>query len=226
MQLRVLAVDDDPEVLEVFATVVKSAGWEVVGLTDSRAAAQRVMREKFDLVALDIRMPHLDGFELAERVRASHSNRDVPILMFTGFDDVETMRRAFAAGVTFYMPKPLNVTKLRGLLKAARGSMLQERRRYIRLPLRQEVICRAGGKQLRIRSVNIAQGGILLEALGGLAKGDIAEIEFALPSVSESLKLMVKVVWTASEGVALEFIDPEPSDREALLKYVTLLTKE
>ena len=227
MQLRVLAVDDDPDVLEVFKTVVGGLGWEVVAMTDSRAAAQRVLQEKFDLVALDLRMPNLDGFELTERVRASNSNRGIPILMFTGFDDIETMRKAFAVGVTFYMPKPLNVQKLRGLFKAARGVMLQERRRYIRLPLRQSVTCQAGGKRFTARSVDLGQGGILLETSCGLVEGDIAEVEFALPGASGSLKLMVRVVRTApSEGVALEFIDPEPSERAALSNYVNLQTKE
>jgi len=227
MQLKVLAVDDDPEVLDVFRTVVGALGWQVVTLTDSRAAAQRIMQEKFDLIALDLRMPNLDGFELTERVRASNSNRGIPILMFTGFDDIETMRKAFAAGVTFYMPKPLNVHKLRGLFKAARGLMLRERRRYVRLPLRQSVTCHSGGKRFTVRSVDLGQGGILLESSGGLVTGDIGEVEFALPGVSGSLKLMVKVVRTAaSEGIALEFIDPEPSERAALLNYVTLKTKE
>ena len=227
MQLRVLAVDDDPDVLEVFKTVVGALGWEVVAMTDSRAAAQRILQEKFDLVALDLRMPNLDGFELTERVRASNSNRGIPILMFTGFDDIETMRKAFAVGVTFYMPKPLNVQKLRGLFKAARGVMLQERRRYIRLPLRQSVTCHSGGKRFTVRSVDLGQGGILLETSCGLVEGDIAEVEFALPGASGSLKLMVRVVRTApSEGVALEFIDPEPSERAALSNYVNLQTKE
>ncbi len=227
MQLRVLAVDDDPEVLEVFKTVVGALGWNVVALTDSRAAAQRIMQEKFDLIALDLRIPNLDGFELTERVRASNSNRGIPILMFTGFDDIETMRKAFAAGVTFYMPKPLNVQKLRGLFKAARGMMLQERRRYIRLPLRQSVTCQSGGKRFTVRSVDLGQGGILLESSGGLVEGDIAEVEFALPGVIEPLKLMVRVVRKApSAGIALEFIDPEPSERAALSNYVTLQTKE
>ena len=227
MQLKVLAVDDDPEVLDVFKTVVGALGWQVVALTDSRAAAQRILQEKFDLVALDLRMPNLDGFELTERVRASNSNRGIPILMFTGFDDIETMRRAFAVGVTFYMPKPLSVRNLRGLFSAARGLMLQERRRYIRLPLRQSVTCQSGAKRFKVRSVDLAQGGILLESSGGLVEGDIAEIEFGLPGGSESLKLMVRVVRTApSAGIALEFIDPEPPERAALLNYVTLKTKE
>ena len=71
MQLKILAVDDEPVTLELFKSVVGSLGYEVVGLSDSREAAQRVMEEKFDMVALDVHMPGLNGFELTERIRAS-----------------------------------------------------------------------------------------------------------------------------------------------------------
>ena len=227
MQLRVLAVDDEPVALEVFKAVVGSLGYDVTTLSDSREAAQRVMTEKFDLIALDVLMPLLDGFELTERIRASRTNHSVPILMLTGSDSVETMRRGYAAGITFYLAKPISAAKLRGLFKAARGMMLQERRRYGRLPLRVDVECQVGNKSFRARSVDLAQGGILLEASGEMAEGDIAEVKFALPGVRQPLKLMGKVVRKVlSEGMAVEFIDPEPPERAALHHYVTAETGE
>jgi CheY-like chemotaxis protein len=227
MQPRILVVDDERVTLEVFKTVVGSLGYEVVALLDSREAAQRIMKEKFDLIAVDVRMPHLDGFELTERIRSSQSNRGVPILMFTGYDDAETMRRGFAAGVTFYLAKPLSAPKLRGLFAAARGVIVQERRRYIRLPLRVSVECQSGGRQFNVRSLDISQGGILLEASGGVSEGDIAEVEFSVPGVREPLKLMAKVVRKVPpDAVALEFIEPEARERAALQYYVTAHTKD
>lgn len=227
MQLRILAVDDEPVTLKLFQTIVGSLGYEVVAISDSREAAQRIMKEKFDLIALDVHMPFLDGFDLTERVRTSRSNRAAPILMFTGQDDIETMRRGFAAGVTFYIAKPLSPTKLRGLFGAARGLMLREHRRYIRLPVRFDVECQSGGKQFTFRSVDVGQGGILLQGSGGLAEGDIAEVQFALPGVRDPLKLMAKIVRKVQpNGLGLEFIEPEPPEQKALLHYVTLKTKE
>lgn len=221
-QLRLLVVDDDHEILEVFRSLVSPLGYDVVGLSDSREAAQRVMNDKFDMIAVDVYMPELNGFELTTRIRASQSNRSVPVLMFTGYDDIETMRRGFDAGITFYLAKPLSASKLRGLFAAARGTMLQERRRYVRLPLRMIVDCHSGGRQFKVRSVDLGQGGILLEASGGLAEGDIAHVEFALPGASQPLKLMAKVVRKlAPDSVALQFIDPEPLELAALQCYVT-----
>jgi CheY-like chemotaxis protein len=227
MQPKILVVDDERVTLEVFKTVVGSLGYDVVALLDSREAAQRIMTEKFDLIAVDVRMPHMDGFELTERIRNSRSNRGVPILMFTGYDDVETMRRGFAAGVTFYLAKPLSAPKLRGLFAAARGVVIQERRRYVRLPLRVNVDCQSGGRRFKVRSLDLSQGGMLLESSGGMAEGDVAELEFSLPGVSEPLKLMAKAVRKLPpDSVALEFIEPEPREQAALQYYVTAQTKD
>ena len=227
MRLKVLAVDDDRIILELFKSIVGSLGYEVVTLSDSREAAQRIMTEKFDLIAVDVLMPGLDGFELAQRIRASPSNHAVPILMSTASDNIETMRRGFAAGVTLFLGKPLSAAKLRGLFGAARGLMLQEHRRYVRLPLYVNVNCQAGGRRFKARSLDLSQGGILLQPSGGLAEGEVVEVEFALPGARELLKIMAKVARKAPpERMALEFIDPEPEHRTALEHYVASETKE
>lgn len=226
MQLRILAVDDDAAALGLFRSVVGSLGYEVVSTADGREAVERVMTEKFDLIALDVRTPNLDGFEFTARVRSSRSNHAVPILMITQDESIETLRKGFAAGITFFMAKPLSAAKLRGLFKAARGLAVQERRRYIRLPITLNVVCRAGGKSFRARSVNLAQGGILLNGSSGTVAGDIVELEFALPGAPEPLRLLGKVAWKVPDGMALEFIEPEEAERQALLDYIEAQTKE
>ena len=135
MQLKILAVDDDERTLDVFAQTVGALGYEVTALTDGREATKRIASAKFDLIALDSQMPEIDGFALAESVRTSPSNRGVPILLFTGQDAEDAVRRGFALGITFYMEKPLSQEKLRGLFSAARGMIFQQRRRYVRLPV-------------------------------------------------------------------------------------------
>jgi CheY-like chemotaxis protein len=227
IQLKILAVDDELATLDLFKAIVGNLGYEVVGLSDSREAAQRVMREKFDMVALDVQMPHLNGFELTRRVRQSSSNHSVPILMFTSSDDIVTMREGFAAGVTFFIGKPLSVPKVRGLFAAARGMMIEERRRYVRLPFAAEVICAVGERRYKVRGINLAQGGILLQGSCGLAPGEIAEVEFSIPGENQVLKIMGKVARKAGpQGMALVFIDPEPSDLAALKRYVIAQTPD
>ncbi len=227
MQLKVLAVDDERVTLEVFKSVVGALGYDVVALSDSREAAQRIMTEKFDLIATDVIMPGLDGFELTERIRTSPPNQSVPILMFTASDSGETMRKGYLAGVTFYMAKPLSVKNLRGLFAAARGTMVKERRRTIRLPYRVEVICQTGGRRFKTRTIDLSQGGILLESLGGMEEGTIVEMDLPLPGASEPLKLMARATRkVSSQGTPLEFIDPEPQVRAELERFVVGKTRE
>jgi CheY-like chemotaxis protein len=221
-QLRLLVVDDDRDVLGLFRSLVSPLGYDILGLSDSCEAAQRVVTDKFDMIALDIYLPELNGFELTTRIRASASNRDVPILMFTGYDDIETMRKGFDVGITYYLAKPLSTAKVRDLFASARSSMLHERRHCLRLPLRMEVDCRSLGRHFRVYSINLAQGGILLEGSNGLTYGDIAHLEFALPETSQLLKLTAKVVRKIEpDFVALEFMDPGPRERAALQTYFT-----
>lgn len=221
MRLRILAVNDEPETLNVFTQTVAALGYEVIALADSLEAARRIASEKFDLIALDAQMPKLDGFELARRVRTSPSNQAVPILMLAAPDAGETVRRGFALGVTFYLEKPLNAEKLRGLFSAARGMIFQQRRRYVRLPVAVPVECTAEGRRFQTRSVDLAQGGILLENSGGLSEGETLQLKFSLPGIREPLSLAGRVARkTAEGGLAVEFVEPQQMEGAALQLFV------
>ena len=221
MRLRILAVDDEQETLNVFAQTVAALGYDVVALADSQEAAKRIASEKFDLIALDSQMPKLGGFELAERVRTSPSNQGVPILLLTGRDAGDAVRRGFALGVTFYLEKHLNAEKLRGLFSVARGMIIQQRRRYVRLPVVVSVECSVEGRRFQTRSVDLAQGGILLESSGGLSADETVQVQFSLPGIREPLNLTGRVVRKTSQGgLAVEFIKPEQMEGAALQLFV------
>jgi two-component system chemotaxis response regulator CheY len=142
MAMKLMIVDDDAEVLKVLKALLESLGYEVLAIADSREAAQRADRQKLDGVFVDSRMPHLDGPGLVRHIRNSSSNSSVPIVMLTGYDDVETMRAGFRAGITFFLAKPPQLSHLAGVLRPLHGAMLREKRSYVRLPLRTIVNCR------------------------------------------------------------------------------------
>src|SRR5713226_4123435 len=112
-----MIVDDDPQALGLIKAIVEPLGYETVALENSREALSRLDKEKVDGVFVDARMPLLDGFELTRCIRNSPSNGPVPIVMITGCDDVESMRKGFSAGVTFFLGKPVIPARLRGLMK-------------------------------------------------------------------------------------------------------------
>lgn len=222
MPLKIMAVDDEVEILRVIQAVGGSVGCEVLALTDSMEAAERVDRQKFDGIFVDVKMPRLDGFELTRRIRSSRSNSTVPIVMLTGLNDAETMRNGFQAGITFFLAKPFTVEKLRSLLTVARGPMLREKRRYARLPLRTDVSGRAKGKAFKAGSANISEAGMLLAGPGGLDVGQDVDLQFSLPNAQDPLRLQARVVrLEAPDRMGVQFVILAPKEQEVLHRYIT-----
>jgi CheY-like chemotaxis protein len=226
MSLKILVVDDEPEVLKVIKAVIQSLGYEVLGLTDSTEAANRITHQKFDGIFLDARMPHVDGIGLVRLIRASATNNSVPIVMLTGYDDVETMRAGFRAGITFFMGKPPEVRHVGNILKLMQDVMLREKRSYVRLPLRTVVTCHSGGHQFTSASLNISEGGMLLEASGRLEVGSDIELRFSVPSSPGVLNPRAIVIRREPpDRMAVHFLDLSLEDRKAILDYISIRVK-
>ena len=118
MALKVLVVEDDAPTLELMDEVLTSLKVEVHAVSDSEQAATLVNQKRFDGIFVDLQMPKVDGFELARRIRASSWNKSTPIVVVTGHDDTKTMQKAFAAGTTFFLQKPIDRQRLTNLFKA------------------------------------------------------------------------------------------------------------
>ena len=221
MTFKLMIVDDDPGALDLIKAVVEPLGYETVALENSREAVKRIDEEKVDGVFVDARMPLLDGFELTRRIRNSRSNGSVPIVMITGCDDAESMRKGFNAGVTFFLAKPVIPAKLRGLMKAIYSAVLREKRRYLRLPLRTAVSCSVGDKHFQAGCINISETGMLLENSGGLIVGDELSLEFLLPAVREPVKLRAKIVRKDPEDrIGVQFTALTPGHLQTIQDYV------
>src|ERR1700733_4772145 len=196
--LKLLVVEDDLASLELMTEVFVSLKADVLPVNDSEQAARVVNEEKFDGIFLDLEMPHLHGFDLAKQIRKSSWNKSTPIVIVTGRDDRKTMETAFALGATFFLQKPVDRQKLGTLFRTIRGGLLENRRRYTRVPLRTEITCEAGAKTERGMSWNLSQGGIQIE-VGNLRSGDSVRISFRLP-VSEVAIDVIGVVALAGEN--------------------------
>ena len=225
--LRIMVVDDEPEVARAIKAMTEQLGCEVVTFTDSREAAKCFAREKFDGIFVDGRMPNLDGFELTAKIRASDLNARVPVVMLTGYDDVHTMRKGFRAGITFFLGKPFTPDRILRLFRAMEGSILSEKRRHARLPLRATVVWKSGPRSGKAVTVNLSEDGLLMEIPPGLGPGDSVELEFGLPSTPQKLKVNATVVYTGPEGpvgagrrVAVKFTHVDALDIEAIQRYV------
>jgi CheY-like chemotaxis protein len=219
--MKILLVDDEPDVCRMVKSMVEPMGVEVRTCSDSREAALIVGTEKFDGIMLDIAMPNLDGVELTRKIRATPPNQRAPIIVITGLDDVETMRRAFEAGATFFIGKPFSREKIYAIMRTARGALLAERRRSARLPYRTAVICLRGEEKFIATCVSIGEGGLGLESSATAVVDEVLTLEFNLPGAKHPIKVTGKVRGKEASGrTSIEFVDLSETGREAIRNYV------
>jgi CheY-like chemotaxis protein len=103
---KVLVVDDDPVVGKSFNRVLSGKGYVVVTAGDGYDALEKLQAERYDMVFTDLRMPGLDGLEVAERVRARQPW--MPVVIVTGYGTRASEERARAGGVSAFLQKPLS----------------------------------------------------------------------------------------------------------------------
>ena len=110
-QLPVLVVDDEPHLLHSVSLLLRSAGIApVLTLEDSRAVLPLLAEQEMGVLLLDLSMPHLSGQELLKRVAADYP--DVPVIVMTATDDLETAVHCMQAGAIDYLVKPVENNRL------------------------------------------------------------------------------------------------------------------
>jgi two-component system response regulator MprA len=112
----ILVVDDEPAVREALSRALEIEGYEVELAGDGAQGAQRLERNRADLVVLDVAMPVMDGLEFCRRLRRA-GNR-VPILMLTARESVPDRVRGLEAGADDYLVKPFALAELVARIRA------------------------------------------------------------------------------------------------------------
>ena len=107
-QRRILVVDDDRGTRRLTRATLEKTGFAVLEAQDGLQALDVVRAECPDLILMDVSMPVLDGFTACAELRRLPEGSEVPIMMMTGLDDVESIERAFAVGANDFITKPIN----------------------------------------------------------------------------------------------------------------------
>lgn len=105
---RILVADDDPFYREIAAASLSDAGYTVVTAEDGQQALELIDQASPDLAIVDVLMPGMTGVEMINAVRAKGTHRHLPFVVITGQDDTESIERAYEAGATSFLAKPLN----------------------------------------------------------------------------------------------------------------------
>ena len=114
---KVLVVDDDPVVGKSFDRVLSGKGYAVITARNGQEALNKLEAEDYDVVFTDIKMPGMNGLEVAERVKAKRPW--LPVVIVTGYGTPANEARAEAAGVSGFLRKPLSPEMIEGSTQKA-----------------------------------------------------------------------------------------------------------
>lgn len=117
MAKRLLVVDDEPNLLRAVAVVLRSEGFDVSTARNGREALLRVAESVPDLIVSDVRMPGMDGYDLARQLRRSPHSALIPIIFLTAKDETEDRIEGFRAGVDVYLTKPFEPDELIAVIR-------------------------------------------------------------------------------------------------------------
>ena len=110
MRTRVLIVDDEEVICQLFAEMLKHYGYETLTETDATRVMDHLRTGQFDVLLLDLVMPHVCGFELLKQITRSY--KDLPVIIVTGHGSIETAVAAMQSGASDFVTKPVDASVL------------------------------------------------------------------------------------------------------------------
>jgi CheY-like chemotaxis protein len=121
MAKRILIVDDDEMVLMALGELLKPEGYEVHTVSSGQEALEKLDKNTYDLLMLDIIMPEIDGFELCKKIRENDVHRETPIVFLTAKSREEDRAQGIESGANLFLSKPISPDKLLGIISDTIG---------------------------------------------------------------------------------------------------------
>lgn len=111
-QFTILTVDDVPKNVQILGTILKKENYQVSFATSGKQALSIIESEKPDLILLDIMMPEMDGYQVAQILKNNKETKDIPIIFLTAKTETEDIIKGFEVGCVDYVTKPFNTAEL------------------------------------------------------------------------------------------------------------------
>lgn len=120
--MRVLLIDDDPEILSVIRLAMKVKGHTMLGALSGPEGIELARKELPELILLDVMMPDMDGYEVYQKLAEDEDTRDIPVMFLTAKAKLEYREKGLAMGAKGYITKPFSVEELlKRMEEAAEG---------------------------------------------------------------------------------------------------------
>ena len=160
---RIVAVDDEPQVLKVAKIMLMHGGNDVVTFDNGTAALEAVDREPPDLILLDIDMPEMNGFQVCEKIKQNPKLKDIPVIFLSALLTTESMIRGFRAGGVDYITKPYQLDEVKARvgthIKLGRAeALLRKQKEHLELTvLERTAELRADIEERKLVEASLAQ---------------------------------------------------------------------
>ncbi len=127
-QRKILVVDDERDLCDILLFNLRASGYHAEAAFSAEEALRMSIAD-FDLLLLDVMMPGMSGFELAQQMRADHLTQHLPIIFLTAKDTEDDTLQGFAAGADDYVKKPFSIREVMARVKAVlnRGAKMADK---------------------------------------------------------------------------------------------------
>ncbi len=112
MKKRILIVEDNPENMRLIEMTLRAKGYTLLKATDGEEALDMAMRERPDLIIMDMRLPKMNGLEVTRKLRETPAFSHTPIIAITAYAMKGDKERIIESGCDAYLPKPINTREL------------------------------------------------------------------------------------------------------------------
>ena len=112
MAKKVLIVDDEPQMLSLLSTRLRSESYNVITAVSGEDCLTKAEEEQPDLILLDVLLPGMSGFEVSKRLKKNPRTKDIPIIMVTALIGDEASKKSLESGAIYFVSKPFDTQTL------------------------------------------------------------------------------------------------------------------
>ena len=212
--VSMLVVTDDASLLKVALEALFSLEIDPKAASDTRTARERIEFEHFDAVLIDAAVAPPNDKHPAVRIRRSRQNSKTHLVLLAGAEDYNVLPAIDLTVSTTVVEKPLRRNRLVAALRAIPALRIEERRRFIRLPIGMDVYCHEGPRTIFGRSLDLSEFGMLIESDAAPDESHQVTMQFILPGEGHPVEVrgvVVRQIEGRFAGIQFTLVEPDAS---------------
>ncbi len=227
MKPRILIVEENPDLLRPLKQVTSELDLDGIFQAPGVLLRDSIDLDTFDGIFLDLKTAERKGSALVERIRGSKANSHTPVLMLTATRKPKDLKECFRLGIDLFLEKPVDLGRLRRLLRICRGMISRERRRYRRFPIQLPVLCRWDLQDISGQIIDLSATGMIARLEKAPPVGFCVRLQFNLSGKGEPYEPTARVTRiTPDRHVAFQFVEVPREARFRLMDLVELTSGE